>query len=90
MVKFFFPSIISQITGEKQTNITATTLGEALNTLVEKYGDSFKKVIFNESKEVHRYYRFFINGKIITSYNQMEITLKNDDIINILLIIAGG
>lgn len=50
MVKFTFPSLISKITLEKETEVLARTLGEALEKLVEKNGKSFED-FFSRNQE---------------------------------------
>ena len=90
MVTVIFPSLISRITKEKQIEVAAKTLGEALDILVKKYGDSFKKIFFNESGDINRFLNFYINGKKIISYNKMEVILMEEDKLNILIIITGG
>lgn len=90
MVIVTFPTIIYRKIGEMQTEIQAKTLGEAINKLIEKYGVSFKKVIFDESGEVNRFINFYVYGKRITSLNILEEPLANDDRVNILIIVTGG
>ena len=90
MVTIIFPSLISKLIHEKQTEVQARTLGEALNKLIEKYGESFKQLIFDETGKIHRFLFFYVYGKRINSFDISKEVLKEDDRINILIIITGG
>lgn len=90
MVRFLFPSLFLKITKEKETDIEAKTLGEALEGLVEKYGDSFRDLILEKPGELNRYLRFFIKGRSISELNDMDTQLGEGDEIAILIIIGGG
>ncbi len=90
MAIFLFPSILSRATNEKKTEITAKTLGEAVEKLVEKYGQPFSKLLFEESGEINRYFRFYVKGKSVSEFNDMNAPLNDEDEIAILIIIGGG
>lgn len=89
MVKVLFPSPLVNVTRERETDVAAETLGEALEKLIEKYGEPFRKIIFENSGELNRYLNFYIKGRVSGS-NNMETQLKDSDEIAILIIIGGG
>ena len=90
MVRFLFPSLFKKVTKEKETEVEAETLGEALDRLVEKYGDSFRDMVFDKSGELNRYLRFFIKGRSISELNDLYAQVGEKDEIAILIIIGGG
>ncbi len=89
MVTILFPSLISRVIKEKRTEVTAATLGEAINILIEKYGKKFTDIMF-DSGELNRYLKFYIKGRNIPEAEKMNAPLKPDDEIAILVIIGGG
>lgn len=90
MATFLFPSLLSRVTNEKKTEIAAKTLGEAVEKLVEKYGKPFSEILFEESGEINRYFRFYVKGRSASEFNDMNATLNDEDEIAILIIIGGG
>lgn len=90
MIRILFPSPIIKVTGESETEVSSGTLREVLDRLIEKYGDSFRKIIFEESGEVNRYLIFYIKGRTVPRSSKMETQLRDGDEIAILIIIGGG
>ena len=64
MVKVLFPSPIMKVTRESETEVSAGTLGEVLDRLIEKYGEPLREIFFEESGEINRYLNFYINISI--------------------------
>lgn len=90
-VKVVFPSMMIGVTaGEKEVEVTALTLGEVLDKLVTKYGDTFKDRILDSSGKPRRLLNFFVNGKNARFLKNLETPLKGDDEISILPIVSGG
>ncbi|MDW8045120.1 MAG: MoaD family protein [Nitrososphaerota archaeon] len=90
-VKVSLPSFFSQYTsGERVLEIDATTLNDVINTLIEKYGDRFKKRILESDGRLNRFINIYINGKNSRLLGGLTITLKDGDRIDILPAVAGG
>lgn len=90
-VKLIFPSIFTKVTrGEKAVYISALTFDEVLVKLVNRYGDDFKNRIFEETGELRHLLAFYLNGRTICFIDNLEIELKNGDILSILPIASGG
>jgi molybdopterin converting factor small subunit len=90
MVRILFPSLIVKVTGEKETQVEARTLGEAVERLVERYGESFEKAIFDRPGEINRYLRFYIRGRPVQEHYDLQTRLEEGDEIVLLIIISGG
>lgn len=90
MVKFFFPSILYNSINDREIEISSSNLGDAINKLAIKYGDPFKKYVFNTSGEINRHIKMFLNGKLIDAENRFEEQLFEKDEVKILIIISGG
>jgi len=90
MVRILFPSPIMKVTGERETEVSAGTLGEVLDRLIEKYGEPFREIVFEESGEINRYLNFYIKGRNVSRPSNMETRLRDGEEIAILIIIGGG
>jgi adenylyltransferase/sulfurtransferase len=91
LVKIIFPSIITKVTnGEKETQVSASTVEDALNQLTLKYGDSFKNRIFDVSGNPKRFLNLYVNGKNIRFLNNLATPVTDDDEMTILPSITGG
>ena len=90
MVNVLFPSLISSVTGQKRIDIRANTGKELIEKLVEHYGDNFTKALFEESGEMNRYIRIYVDGKFIENIMENDIVLNDSSNVAILVIISGG
>jgi len=79
-----------KVTRERETEVSARTLGEVLDRLIEKYGESFREIVFEESGEINRYLNFYIKGRNVPEPRNMETRVRDGDEIAILIIIGGG
>ena len=90
MVTILFPSILSKVTEEKKTKICAKTLREAIDKMLEKYGETLREKMFEESGHINRYLRFYIKGRSTSELNELDASLSEEDEVVILVIIGGG
>ncbi len=90
-VKVVFPSVIASVTaGEKETEVSASTLGEVIDRLVAKYGDALKQRIFDSSGNLSKFLNFYVNGRNISFLKQLETQLNDGDKVLILPTVSGG
>lgn len=82
--------ITSVTAGEKETNVSASTLREVVDKLVVKYGDAFRERIFDSSGELKKLLNFYVNGKNVRFLKQLETPLNDDDEVLILPTVSGG
>ena len=91
MVKIIFSSIIAKATqGEREVILTASTLRDALNQLVTRYGDPFKKRILDESGNPKRFLNFYVNGKNAHFLKYLDTSLNEKDEVSVLPSVTGG
>jgi molybdopterin converting factor small subunit len=90
MVWIKFPSILTKITKEKEIFCEASNVEEIINKLINKYGSSFQKQLYDDKDEWIRYWQIFINGKNIRLLKYHDTELKEDDIMIFLPVIQGG
>lgn len=90
-VKVVFPSVIASVTaGERETEVSASTLREVIDRLVAKYGDAFRDRIFDSSGNPRKLLNFYVNGKNVSFLKQLETQLKDGDKVLILPTVSGG
>lgn len=89
-VKVVFPSVLADITKEKTIEVSASTLGEALEKVAANYGDKLREKIFEAEGRPRRSLSFFINGRNARSLKNLDTPLSDGDEILILPAVSGG
>ena len=90
-VKVILPSIIAKATGgEREIPVSASTLGEALNKIVEKYGRVLKERIFESENTPQPLLNFYVNGRNAQFTGFLETALNDGDQVTILPSVSGG
>ena len=90
-VKVILPSIIARATGgQREVQISASTLGEALNKIVEKYGEALKEKVFDSENTPQPLLNFYVNGKNARFTGFLETALNDGDQVTILPSVSGG
>jgi len=83
--------VIASVTAhEKEVEVSASTLREVVDKLVVKYGDAFRKRIFDPSGKLKRLLNFYVNGKNVRFLKQLDTPLNDGDEILILPTVSGG
>jgi len=91
LVKIVFSSIIATATqGEREVNLTASTLRDALNQLVTRYGDPFKERVLDASGNPKRFLNFYVNGKNARFLKYLDTPLNEKDEVTVLPSVTGG
>lgn len=85
----------SIVTGKKQENVMITegaTLKDLLNLLVERYGQSLEKELFNlQTGEVKTHVLILINGRSVDQYkDKLHTALSYGDSIIFTFPVTGG
>jgi MoaD family protein len=90
-VKITIPSLLSKVTnGEREVEVSATTLSEALRKLTARYGDPFEERVFDSTGRPKGLLNFYVNGKNAHFLKGLETQLKDGDEILILPAVGGG
>jgi len=77
---------------EEEVEISeGASIADLLTVLSEKYGESFKKAIYEKSSaDVKSNYIITVNGYLLNQLDGIGTKLKNGDNITILPIVSGG
>ena len=89
-ITFIIPSVLNGGTGEKKTNLDASTLKDAFTKISETMGDDFKRRVLNEDGTPRSLINIYINGKNAKFSSGLDTALSDDDEISILPAVAGG
>ena len=95
-VKVLFFTSLREITGKREEIINLLTddritINMILNVLKKRYDKPFEEYVFNpKTHQIRGHLQLLINGKSARSINEMEIELKDGDILAILPPVGGG
>jgi len=89
-VKVTLFGALAKTAGEKAVEIEALTLRDAVDRLIERYGENFESKIYDERGKVRRFVNIYINGKDIRFLNHLETQLNEGDNISIIPAVGGG
>ncbi|MGH9879633.1 MAG: ThiF family adenylyltransferase, partial [Nitrososphaerales archaeon] len=89
-VEFVIPSVLNKGEGEKKVSVDASTLNDAINDIVSKFGDDFSRRILDTNGKPRSLINIYINGKNMRFTGGMTTSLKDGDQIIILPAVAGG
>jgi len=89
-VKVYLPTPLRQYAdGQEVVEVSAETVGEALQALIQRYS-SLKRHVYNESGKVRNFVNVFLNEEDIRHLNGERTPLKSGDTVYIIPAIAGG
>ena len=75
--------------GKGEVTITASTVGELLRTLVERYSESARNVLLDAKGNFRDYAFVYINNTLQKPVD-MSVPLKDGDIILVIPPVSGG
>lgn len=84
-------NIIGSVREEEVDIRDGSSVANLLVVLSEKYGDSFKKAVYEKSgTDVKSNYIITVNGYLLNQLKGLETKLKNNDQVTLLPIVSGG
>lgn len=95
-IKVLFFTTLREIIGKREETIDLLvddkiTINTVLNVLKERYDKPFEDYVFDpKTQQVRGHIQFLINGKSISHINEMEIELKDGNVLAILPPVGGG
>ena len=90
MSKIHIPTPLRQYVGKQSTvEVTAATVAEAMNALVEKHPD-LRRHLYTEEGKLRAFVNLYLNDEDIRYLQKEATTLKEGDNISIVPSIAGG
>lgn len=89
-VKVVFFGVLTKITGEKKGDLEAVTLGEAIERLIAKYGESLRNRVLDKRGYLRRFINVYVNGRDVRFLKNLETELNDGDEISIIPAVGGG
>lgn len=85
------PSMLSKLTeGRRRIQVSASTLGEALEELKGLYGEPLAEKLFEPTGEPKRLLNFYVNGKNARLLGFLNAELRDGDEIAVIPGVSGG
>jgi len=88
-IRFFGP-IVGSTNGEKKTEVSATTVAEAIQKLCAKYGQGFADRILNSDRSLRASVLVLVNGRDIRFLKQLATEIGQNDEVSLLPVVGGG
>ena len=90
MTKIHIPTPLRQYAGKQAAvELPATTVGEALSTLVSQHPD-LRRHLYTEDGKLRAFVNVYVNDEDVRYLQKDATTLKDGDNISIVPSIAGG
>ena len=95
-VKVRLFTTLREIANKKEETLTfpdnqKVTVGAALKTLAEKYGDPFADYLYDaKTGQPKSFLQFLVNGASTSTLDGLETELKDGDVLAILPPVGGG
>ena len=68
-----------------------SSVGDLLSVLAEKYGDPFKKAVYEpKDQDLKAHYIVSINGFLLNQLSGIETKLKDEDRVILMPVVTGG
>lgn len=89
LVKFF--ATVREVTGVKNIEMDADTIGQLLDSLQVTFGERFTQTVIDpDTGRLKQFFSCMINGKRIELLDGYETKLVNDDAVAIFPPVGGG
>ena len=75
--------------GSSEITLTANNVGELLRTLVQKYGESARTVLFDSEGNIRQYAFVYINNTLQKPLD-VSTPLKDGDVVLVIPPVSGG
>jgi len=88
-VKFF--ATVREVTGVKNIEMDADTIGQLLDSLQETFGERFTQTVINpDTGKLKQFFSCMINGKRIELLDGYDTKLVDDDAVALFPPVGGG
>ncbi len=89
-VKVMIPTPLRAFTGKQESvDVAATTVGEALKGLIDKYSD-LKKHLYSDDGRLRSFVNVYVNDEDIRYAQKDQTPVRDGDTVSIVPSIAGG
>jgi len=84
-------TVLSEAAGKRKVQIEASSVEEAISTLIKMFGEKFKENLIDEKTgSIKSFYNVLVNGKRLFLPREMALKLKEKDVVDIFPPVGGG
>jgi molybdopterin synthase sulfur carrier subunit len=83
------PVLRAQAGDQKKVEVTGSTVGEALESLIEQF-PGLKEQIFTEDESLNRFVNVYVNGRDVRYEQELATPVEAADTVVLLPAMAGG
>ena len=83
------PVLRAQADNQKKVEVTGSTVGESLDSLIEQF-PSLKEQVFTEGGELNRFVNVYVNGRDVRYEQELATPVEATDTVILLPAMAGG
>ncbi len=81
---------LAAVAGERETDIEASTLGQALEALSAKFGEEFTDRLYEAPGRPRRFINIYIDGRDYRFMKLLETKLRGGETIALIPAVSGG
>jgi molybdopterin converting factor small subunit len=83
---------LCKVTGRKTMDFEfqGETVGDMVRAFVEKYGPKAREALYSRNNQLDEMIQVILNSEKWISSEKLKTTLKQDDSVSLMLLIAGG
>jgi MoaD family protein len=90
-IRFTIPGVLASATGgNRQIEMEAATVKDAISHLVSTYGEEFERKVLEPTGQPKRLLNFYVNGKNVRFLSNLDTELKDGDEVMLLPAVGGG
>ena len=83
------PVLRAQAGNQKKVEVTGTTVGEALESLLEQF-PGLREQVFTEDGTLNRFVNVYVNGRDVRYEQELQTPVGENDEVILLPAMAGG
>ena len=83
------PVLRAQAGNQKKVEVTGTTVGEALESLLEQF-PALREQVFTEDGTLNRFVNVYVNGRDVRYEQELQTPVGENDEVILLPAMAGG
>ena len=83
------PVLRAQAGNQKKVEVTGTTVGEALDSLLEQF-PSLREQVFSQDGSLNRFVNVYVNGRDVRYEQELATPVGESDEVILLPAMAGG
>ncbi len=85
------PALVKAMGGKQvEVDFPGETVADLLEHLVEQYGQAAKEALLDEEGNLDPIIQILVNEKQWVVHEELDVPLKDDDSVILMLLVAGG